>query len=260
VNAKSDKFLPALLALLLLLSACAKKVTRPASAAPAAKAEVNTVITRLKAGEADYRHFSAKARLLLTPDGDKDFGATLHLRMERGQYLWASVSVALGIEAARLYVTSDSVFVLNRLKKEYVAQSLSYFQQFTSAPVSLNTLQQLFTGNTLFVLPDTLRSDSASAAGWFFSMPLQQVVYAVYVNKDNLRPTAQHLTDSVRQQHLQVLYSDYQKEDVQNIPRKIALQATAKARMKVTFDYQNVSFAPFDPIQFSIPASYRPAQ
>ena len=247
--------------LALLLSACSKKVTRPtAVGTPAPKAVVNTVITRMNEDAVMYRHFSAKARVHLLPDGDKDYSGNLTLRMERNRYLWASLSVALGIEAARLYVTTDSVYVLNRLKREYVAQSLSYFQQFTSAPVTLQTLQQLFTGNTLFTLPDTLRNDSATAAGWFFSYALREVVYAVYVNKDNLKPTAQHLTDSLRNQHLQVQYSDYQKEDVQNIPRKIALQAQAKATMKVTFDYQNVSFAPFDEIQFSIPASYRPAQ
>lgn len=247
--------------MVLLLSACSKKVTRPAVAtASAPKAAVNTVITRMNEGAVTYRHFTAKARVHLSPDGDKDYSGNLTLRMERNTCLWASLSVALGIEAARVYVTRDSVYVLNRLKREYVAQSLSYFQQFTSAPVTLQTLQHLFTGNTLFTLPDTLRSDSSAEAGWFFSCVLNEVVYAVYVNKDNMKPSAQHLTDSARQQHLQVQYSDYQKEDVQNIPRKIALQAQAKATMKVTFDYQNVSFAPFDEIQFSIPASYRPAQ
>lgn len=246
--------------LVVLFSACSKKVVGPGASKLPAKAEVNAVITKVNSGEVTYEHFSAKAKTEIAPDGDKDYSATLHIRMKRDKYLWASVNVMLGIEAARLYVTQDSVFILNRLKKEYVAQSLAYFQQFSRAPITLKTVQQMLVGNTLFPLPDTLQSDTNTADGWFFSLALQQVVYGVYVNKDNMKATAQHLNDSARQQQLHVYYSDYQKENVQNIPRKIALHTASKAQMKVTFDYQNVSFAPFDEISFSIPASYKPAK
>ena len=54
--------------LVVLLSACSKKVVGPGASKLPARAEVNAVITKVNSGEVTYEHFSAKAKTEIAPD------------------------------------------------------------------------------------------------------------------------------------------------------------------------------------------------
>jgi len=58
----------------------------------------------------------------------------------------------LGIEAARLYITQDSVYFMNRLKNEYATSSFGFFKKQFQVDLDFNTLQSLLTGNSINTL------------------------------------------------------------------------------------------------------------
>ena len=72
----------------------------------------------------DWNTFSAKGSADLSFGASGSLSASTQLRMVRGEVLQISVRIILGIEVARLYMTPDSLFLVNKMQKQYVAASL----------------------------------------------------------------------------------------------------------------------------------------
>lgn len=72
------------------------------------------------------------------------------LRIRKDSLIWVSITPALGIEAARLQFTHDSIMLMNRIKNEYFINSYDYFENKLQTEVSFEDLQAIFT-NEIFL-------------------------------------------------------------------------------------------------------------
>ena len=86
--------------------------------------EVRNNFESLMASYPDWNTFSAKGSADLSFGASGSLSASTQLRMVRGEVLQISVRIILGIEVARLYMTPDSLFLVNKMQKQYVAASL----------------------------------------------------------------------------------------------------------------------------------------
>lgn len=75
------------------------------------------------------------------------------LRMRRDSLVWLSVCATMGIEVARIKVSTDSVWVINRLEKAYLAEPLDSVAQRFGMPISLPWLETLLLDNNEGVPP-----------------------------------------------------------------------------------------------------------
>lgn len=69
------------------------------------------------------------------------------LRIRRDSILWLSISATMGVEAVRAKVSNDSVWVINRLDKTYLAEPLDTFSALIGMPLSLSVIQSLLLDN-----------------------------------------------------------------------------------------------------------------
>lgn len=69
------------------------------------------------------------------------------IRMRRDSIVWFSVTAAVGVEVLRAKVSADSVWVLNRLEKSYLAESLDTISVQLGIPISLQWLQTMLLDN-----------------------------------------------------------------------------------------------------------------
>ena len=76
-------------------------------------------------------------------------GGTAFIRLKRNEWVWASVK-KFGFEAARVLVTPDSVYVINRLDNSYSIEPLSYLGTRYKLPARFDLLQQIVVGNPIF--------------------------------------------------------------------------------------------------------------
>lgn len=81
--------------------------------------------------------------------GAKSFSSKMQMRMERGKSIYISLRPLLGIEVGRLVVVGDSVIVIDKLHKRYIAANASLLTN--GVPVDVTTLQDIFLGRP-FVL------------------------------------------------------------------------------------------------------------
>ena len=69
------------------------------------------------------------------------------LRMRKDSLVWLSLTATMGIEVARIKVSSDSVWILNRLEKTYLAEPMKNVSEYLGIPLSLTLLQTLLLDN-----------------------------------------------------------------------------------------------------------------
>ena len=69
------------------------------------------------------------------------------MRMRKDSLVWLSVTASMGIEVARAKVSTDSVWIVNRLEKTYLAEPLDTLSTQLGMPLSLPLIQTLVLDN-----------------------------------------------------------------------------------------------------------------
>lgn len=99
--------------------------------------------------EIAYSTFSGKAKMeYASKDGKKEF--TAFIRIRKDSTIWVNVTAAAGmVSVARIYITPDSLFLLNHLQKEAYRMAVADAGKLLPIPVSFLLVQNLFIGNLL---------------------------------------------------------------------------------------------------------------
>ncbi|MBF9253519.1 DUF4292 domain-containing protein [Pontibacter sp. 172403-2] len=135
-----SKYLLGCLLAVLLLAGCKKEVI-PATAS------VNTkTIGKVTVNNLDFNYLTAKSQISLSNKGNQ-LTSGLSLRMKKDSVIWVSVQPGLGIEAARMMLTQDSVYIMDRLKREYTVAGYTFLRNKFQVDVSFEVLQALLLGN-----------------------------------------------------------------------------------------------------------------
>ena len=69
------------------------------------------------------------------------------LRMRNDSIVWLSVTATMGVEVLRAKVSNDSVWILNRMEKTYLAEPLDSLCAKVGMPLSLPLVQTLLLDN-----------------------------------------------------------------------------------------------------------------
>jgi len=104
----------------------------------------------------DYTWYTGKARVKAnSPDGR--MSATLNLRMRRDSVIWATID-KLGFEIARILITPDSVYAVDRLNREFTRTSLAGFLLEYGVHLTFGDLQSALIGRMIALTPARLES------------------------------------------------------------------------------------------------------
>ena len=112
---------------------------------------IHNALDKIVANQINYKTFLAKVNVDYRSGDGKNYNVNANIRMYKDSAIWISANAILGIEAMRVLITKDSVKLLNKLDKSYIARSVSYLQDVTELPLDLHTLQNLIIGNAVFL-------------------------------------------------------------------------------------------------------------
>lgn len=121
-----------------IFSSCKKNITSSTT--------IPEEINKLTVLNLDFKNFSAKGKMQLEEEGDK-ISSGITVRMRKDSIIWISVVPGLGIEAARIKITRDSVHMINRLQKEFFAGDYSIIKQKFKVDVNFDLVQAIMLGN-----------------------------------------------------------------------------------------------------------------
>ena len=100
-----------------------------------------------------FEWLTAKLDLQAEGDGMTANDLSGQLRMRKDSLMWLSVTATMGMEVLRAKVSNDSVWVLNRIEKTYLAEPLDTVASRLGIPLSLPLVQALLFDNNEGIPP-----------------------------------------------------------------------------------------------------------
>ncbi len=152
-NIKQPLYFKTLIFILFSLFLFSCKSTRHVIKEPIKEYGADFLFEKLKENEFKFDWISAKFKLDIVIDKKKN-SLTGQLRMRKDSVLWVSFSPALGIEMARLLITTDSVKFINRINKTYFLGDYKLVNNFLDSNVDFDVLQSILLGNDLTYYED----------------------------------------------------------------------------------------------------------
>ena len=74
-------------------------------------------------------------------------------RMRKDSLIWLSVTATMGMEVLRAKVSKDSIWIVNRLEKHYLAEPIDTLSTQLGMPLSLELMQTLLLDNNEGIPP-----------------------------------------------------------------------------------------------------------
>ncbi len=159
MNNRNFSFVLALL-LVLPLSAC--HATKTMSSSLKKDTTPEALMDQLIQPQVQVEWLDAKAKISYD-DGYQSMSGNVLIKMRKDSVLWIAVK-KLGFEVARMQVTRDSVYILDRINNQYAVKDLSYLETSYNIPASLPMLQALILGNPVFFTRQNLQVETGESA------------------------------------------------------------------------------------------------
>lgn len=110
------------------------------------------ILSLLDKNKINFETFSAKAKIQYEDRNGKQPDFNAFIRLKKDSALWVSISSTfLGIEAFRLYITPDTLAILNKLDKTIEYHPFSYVENIAHIPLSFSILQDILIGNPVYM-------------------------------------------------------------------------------------------------------------
>ena len=107
---------------------------------------------RLVQNQVSAEWLSSKAKVTYRDDyGVQKF--TANLRFRKDSLIWLNFK-KLSVEAVRLQITPDSIYIINRLDNEYIIESFEEARRKFGLPANFEGLQSIVLGNPVFFTTD----------------------------------------------------------------------------------------------------------
>lgn len=103
------------------------------------------LFNKMKENELHFETISFKTEINAKINRKKsNLNATI--RIQRDSMIWISITPGLGLEAARILISQDSLYFMNRINKEYFTSDFSYITNRFKVDIDFNMLQSLLLG------------------------------------------------------------------------------------------------------------------
>jgi hypothetical protein len=219
---------------------------------------IREALNKLGENKVDFTTFTAKVDVDYRGGDDKHYDVNATIRMHKDSLIWASVNAVLGIEAMRVLITKDSVFLLDKLNKTFTARSVDYLQEVTSLPLSLSTLQNLLMGSPVFIdSVVTYTNDNAIVTLLSIGSSFKNLVTINAANNTLVHSKLDDV-DITRSRTADLSYDDYDTKKGKLFSTKRRISIAEKNKLDISLNFKQVEFNEEVSFPFSIPKNYKP--
>jgi hypothetical protein len=211
----------------------------------------------------DFKYIDAKLKLNYKSNKD-DETVKVKLRMKKDSLIWASMTGPVGIEGVRVKILRDSVWIINRIEKSFMATNFDTLSRMLNFKVDFEMLQAIILGNMPITDYD---SNSVSNEGNFIRIrqKAREIEIDNYLNPQSRKLEQLKLFDPKTQNILNLLYQSFVDHQGVLFPHssKITVKYTNKDSQKIEdtkidIDYSEVEFTDQAlAFPFNIPEKYR---
>lgn len=218
---------------------------------------------------------NAKANVDADIGGEKN-SFNISMRMKHDSVIWISISPALGIEVARVFITPDSIKFIDRINHKYKLTDYKFLNDFLKMNVDFFDLQGLLTGN-LFAYRKNKFNSVYNEENKFYILstlskhklkrsledkdPNKPVIQDVWLSDENYRITRISIEDERVQKSMVTDYSDFRITPSGLFPFKsLTAIKTVEKNISISIDYSKIIVDEQQEFPFSVPSSYKAAK
>lgn len=218
---------------------------------------IRNTLYRIDSSRVQYNTFNAKVNVDYKGTDGKNYNVNASIRMYRDSAIWISANAILGIEAMRVFITRDSVKLLDKLNKTYTARSVDYLQDVTSLPLDLRTLQDLIIGNAIFVDSNVLAfSSNATTVSLLSSGQWFKNLLTLDAFNNSLLHSKLDDVNVARNRTADLNYSDYETRKGFLFSTRRRILVTEKGRLEIKLDFKQYDINQDVSFPFAIPKNY----
>ena len=241
----------------LLLASCKSKKNQIPVDQNLTEKSTSFLLKALGKNKIEAEWLTAKSKIRYKDENEK-INLTSYIRMRKDSVLWFNIKKA-GQEFARIQITTDSVYIINRHDKEYAIRSLESFSSGYNMPSSFEAIQTIVLGNVLYL--SNLKPDSK----------IDDNQYHLFVEKDNVRAEywlegqTHHLnqmrfSDVRNDRTFTMTFDNYKELDDKQIFsyfRNLNVSGKNSGEMDIDIKLSDVEINEPKSIKFEIPSRYK---
>ncbi len=214
---------------------------------------------KLKSNYIDFTTFNAKIKVESSGVNGKNPDITAVVRIIKDSAIWMSLSASfLNVEVYRVFITKDSMILINKQDKEVKFRSLDYLQELTQIPFDFKTLQNIIIGNPVFI------SDSINAFrekdGYVYLTTIDEYFKNLLTISNSNHLMLHSKMDDVdltRSRTADIVYDGYEISNGVSFSKERQIVASEKNRLDIRLSFKQYEFNKELSIAFNVPKSYK---
>ncbi len=242
-------------AICLLAGGC--KSRKQAASVKIGKKEAEKALVLTQQQKPNYQRLSitGKAEADVPKEGfNMSFNYRMHLFKD--SLIWMRFT-KLGIEAVRVVISPDSVFIRDNLNESYRKEGYELAKRITGLNVDFELLEDIFLGN-LNIIPSRLELEGELVNPLLFLGTSAGTSFQYTVDAKQYKLIRLETTNEVNNQHTLLTYSDFNRHANALIPESGKVQVLSPENLSVEFKHNRIIVNPENlSANFSIPKSYK---
>jgi hypothetical protein len=212
-----------------------------------------------------YETLSARMLVEWTMPAGKTFSSRASLKIRKNERMQLSLQPLLGIEAFRVDLSPDSIWIIDRLNKRYLAENFSRLKYLFRVEFNFYNLQALFT-NQLFLPGETELPENAftrfrrrpTADGYMLQTRSASRWQYSFTTGNDRKLYASQIVDTDSEHALHWNYDDFRPVGTQFFPMKIhaGWMEGEETKSALSVNYSQVDTKAPVEIRPVIPAGY----
>jgi hypothetical protein len=163
-----------------------------------------------------FDYLSIKSKIELQ-EAHKVTKFTALVRIKKDSIIWFNLSGALGVQGMRGIITQDSVFLINRVAKEYSVFSFTDVGREFNFPIDFALLQSMIVGN----MPKPDEPDQSvrhEGKRYVVKQSINEILIDNYIDDSNMKLVEVQVTEKKTDNSLKLMYKDFKVINNQAFP------------------------------------------
>lgn len=229
----------------------------------------DSIIYKMTENQFNFEWLSAK----FTADYETDNNNTSfsgQIRIRKDSIIWISIS-KFSIEGARILITQDSIFVINRMDNNYFKSDFNYINRFINSTVDFDMLQAFIVGND-FKYYEKDKFKTSFDGDYFHLNTINRHKLKKYIRNENekLKILIQNIEINPRtykiinlnvkevkeNNKLKISYSDFENINDQLLAKLLQISIISEKVIGIKLEYSKVILNEEFNFPFKIPENY----
>lgn len=230
------------------------------------------LLNKMDGSELRFDFFNARIAISLISDKKSKSDFRGQIRIQKDSMIWLSLSPALGIEVARLMISKDSIWFINRIDKTYFKGDYDFINSFFQTTIDFDILQALLMGNDMTDYEDDNFRASIDAMEYRLSAANRVkkkrqlrhqddrpniLIQNIWLNPDNFKITKVNLKEVGQEnKQLEIRYSQFTSIQNQLVPADLDMQLQADKKLRINLRFSGIEIDQPLSFPFKVPSKY----